>query len=66
VNSGCSYFDTNVSEHHHFFFEDSGRLLEIPGEHVAVPGLPKPPAGAVIRRVGVIVRVDRDPAPATD
>ena len=59
VNSGRSYFDTNVSDHHHFFFEDSGRLLDIPGEHVAVSGLPKPPAGAVIRRVDVIIRVDR-------
>jgi Fur family iron response transcriptional regulator len=66
VNSGRSYFDTNVSDHHHFFFEDSGRLLDIPGEHVAVSGLPKAPAGAVIRRVDVIIRVDRDPAPATD
>jgi Fur family transcriptional regulator, iron response regulator len=60
ANSG--YFDTNVSDHHHFFFEDTGRLLDIPGEHVAVSGLPKPPAGAVIRRIDVIIRVDRDPA----
>jgi Fur family iron response transcriptional regulator len=66
VNSGRSYFDTNVSDHHHFFFEDSGRLLDIPGEHVAVSGLPQPPAGAVIRRVDVIIRVDHDPAPGAD
>ena len=66
VNSSRSYFDTNVSDHHHFFFEDTGQLLDIPGEHVAVSGLPKLPAGAVIRRVDVIIRVDRDPAPATD
>jgi Fur family iron response transcriptional regulator len=66
VNCGHSYFDTNVRDHHHFFFEDTGRLLDIPGEHVAVSGLPKPPAGAVIRRIDVIIRVDRDPAPATD
>ena len=66
VNSSRSYFDTNVSDHHHFFFEDTGQLLDIPGEHVAVSGLPKLPAGAVIRRVDVIIRVDRDPAPTTD
>jgi Fur family iron response transcriptional regulator len=48
VNSGRFYFDTNVSDHHHFFFEDTGRLLDIPGEHVAVSGLPKPPAGGAI------------------
>jgi len=61
-----SYFDTNVSDHHHFFVEDTGRLLDIPGEHVAVSGLPKPPAGATIRRIDVIIRVDRNPAPAAD
>jgi Fur family transcriptional regulator, iron response regulator len=66
VNSGRSYFDTNGSDHHHFFFEDSGRLLDIPGEHVADSGQSKPPAGAVIRRVDVIIRVDRDPAPSAD
>ena len=66
VNSGHSYFDTNVSDHHHFLFEDTGRLLDIPGEHVAVSGLPGPPAGAAIRRVDVIIRVDRAPASATD
>ena len=66
VNSGRSDFDTNVSDHHRFFFEDTGRLLDIPSEHVAISGLPKPPAGAVIRRVDVIIRVDRDPVPATN
>ncbi len=43
-----------------------GRLLDIPGKHVAVSGLPKPPAGGAIRRIDVIIRVDRDPAPAAD
>lgn len=42
------------------------QLLDIPGEHVTVSGLPKPPIGAAIRRIDVIIRVDRDPAPATD
>ncbi|HUZ72860.1 MAG TPA: Fur family transcriptional regulator [Stellaceae bacterium] len=59
VNSGRSYFDTNMSDHHHFFFEDSGRLLDIPGEHVDVTGLPDPPEGASIRRVDVIIRIER-------
>jgi Fur family transcriptional regulator, iron response regulator len=66
VNSGHAYFDTNVSDHHHFLFEDTGRLLDIPGEHVAISRLPQPPAGAAIRRIDVIIRVDRDPAPAAD
>ncbi|MGH7088310.1 MAG: iron response transcriptional regulator IrrA [Stellaceae bacterium] len=66
VNSGRSYFDTNVTDHHHFFFEDSGRLLDIPGERIGVSGLPKPPAGAAIKRVDVIIRVGQDPASRAD
>ena len=66
VNSRRSYVDTNVRDHHHFFFENTGRLLDIPSEHVAVSGLPKPPAGAAIRRIDVIIRVGRDPGPAAD
>jgi hypothetical protein len=55
-----------LSDHHHFFFEDTGQLLDIPGEYVTVSGLPKPPTGAAIRRIDMIIRVDRDPAPAAD
>jgi Fur family iron response transcriptional regulator len=64
VNSGRSYFDTNVTDHHHFFFEDTGNLLDIPGEHIGVTGLPEPPDGASIRRVDVIIRVEREPRPS--
>jgi Fur family transcriptional regulator, iron response regulator len=59
VSSGRSYFDTNVSDHHHFFFEDSGQLVDIPSEHIGVTGLPAPPSGTAIRRVEVIIRLAR-------
>ena len=57
VDPGRSYFDTNVSDHHHFFYEDSGDLLDIPGERIGVTSLPPPPAGTTVRRVDVIIRV---------
>jgi len=60
VDPGRSYFDTNVSDHHHFFHEESGRLQDIPGERVAVAELPAPPAGTQIRRVDVIIRVSTE------
>lgn len=59
VNPGRSYFDTNVSDHHHFFYEDSGQLVDIPSADIAVTNLPPPPVGAAIRRVDVIIRVER-------
>ena len=57
VEPGRSYFDTNVSDHHHFYFEDGGRLQDIPGEQVQLEGLPKPPEGTRVARIDVIVRL---------
>lgn len=64
VEPGRSYFDTNVSDHHHFFCESTGHLQDIPGELVMVGQLPQPPEGAEIRRVDVIIRIRRDAASA--
>jgi Fur family transcriptional regulator, iron response regulator len=64
VSSGRSYFDTNVSDHHHFFFEDSGQLVDIPSDQIGVTGLPAPPSGTAIRRVEVVIRVARANAEA--
>src|SRR5260221_1896620 len=57
VESGRSYFDTNTSDHHHFFFEGSGDLQDIPGEQVKVSDIPEAAAGTQVARVDVIVRV---------
>ncbi len=57
VDSGRSYFDTNTSEHHHFYFEDKGVLEDISSADVVLAELPDAPAGSKISRVDVIVRV---------
>ncbi|MEE3626280.1 Fur family transcriptional regulator [Nitrospirillum sp. BR 11752] len=57
VEAGRSYFDTNVSDHHHFFVEGSGHLLDIPGHALEVSGLPEAPAGTRVARVDVIIRL---------
>ena len=61
VNSGRSYFDTNLTHHHHFFFEDTGPFDYITGAGKGEYGLPPPPAGTSVRRVDVIIRVDHEP-----
>jgi len=57
VEAGRSYFDTNVDEHHHFYFEDTCGLEDIPGDRIRVADLPAPPKGTRVARVDVIVRV---------
>ncbi len=58
VDAGRSYFDTNTSDHHHFFYERSGKLCDIPADLIAVSKVPSAPEGLNISRVEVIVRVD--------
>ena len=57
VDSGRCYFDTNNSEHHHFFLQNAGRLIDIPRAAIKVENLPEPPAGTDVSRVDVIIRV---------
>jgi len=57
ADSGRSYFDTNTSDHHHFYFERQGRLEDVMGEVLQLDHLPVPPEGTRIRRVDVVIRL---------
>ncbi|HEX2137491.1 MAG TPA: Fur family transcriptional regulator [Microvirga sp.] len=59
VDGTKTYFDTNPTEHHHFFLEDEGQLFDMPSEGVMVSDLPAPPPGTEIAGVEVIVRLRR-------
>ena len=58
VEPGRSYFDTNTTDHHHFYLERDGSLMDIPGDSVTLGKLPTPPTGTKISRVEVIVRIE--------
>ncbi len=57
VDSGRSWFDTNLEDHHHFFHEATGALTDFEAEGLAVEGVPRAPRGTEIDRVEVIVRL---------
>ncbi|MBT3533452.1 MAG: transcriptional repressor [Rhodospirillaceae bacterium] len=57
VEPGRAYFDTNTSGHHHFFFEKTGEICDIPEDEVAIARLPQLPDGATLSRVDVVVRI---------
>ena len=57
VDSSRAYFDTNTSQHHHFFDEDTGELSDIPVGYISLGDLPGAPAGKVLKGVDVVVRV---------
>lgn len=60
LDTDRTYFDTNVSDHHHLFFEENGVLHDIPGDSIRVEGLPPIPSGSKVRAVEVIVRMTGD------
>jgi Fur family iron response transcriptional regulator len=62
VDAARGYFDTNTGDHQHFFLEEEGALIDIPGEDITVSGVPVPPAGLAVDRVDVVVRVKRTPS----
>jgi Fur family transcriptional regulator, iron response regulator len=59
VDGSRAYFDTNPSEHHHFFVENEAELLDIPGAEMLVGKLPPAPEGYEISRIDVVVRLRR-------
>ena len=59
VDGSKTYFDTNLSNHHHFMIEDSNTLVDIPGSHIGVGPVPDAPEGMEVARVDVIVRLRR-------
>ena len=57
VEAGRSYFDTNVSAHHHFFNETTSELSDVPHGFLSVDNLPTPPIGTSLESVDVILRI---------
>ncbi|MCB1356917.1 MAG: transcriptional repressor [Maritimibacter sp.] len=63
VNGARSYFDTDTSNHAHFYWEDSGELADAghdsPEHEVLVSNLPSPPGGTEISKIDVVIRLKR-------
>jgi len=59
VDGSKSYFDTNMSDHPHFYWEDDNRLSDAPADQLEIARVPDAPAGAEIASVDVVIRLRR-------
>mgnify|MGYP001793653821 FL=1 len=59
VDGSKSYFDTNMTDHPHFYWEDNASLTDAPAEELEICKLPEAPAGAEIASVDVVIRLRR-------
>ena len=57
VDASRSYFDTDTSDHHHFYVEDEQRMIDIPASSVEFAALPEAPSGMKVSHVDVVIRV---------
>ena len=60
INSDKSYFDTNVTNHHHFFDEDTNELIDCGIDEVDSVNIKKNITGKKIKSVEVIIKVATD------
>ena len=60
INSDKSYFDTNVTEHHHFFDEDTNQLIDCHKDEIDTVNVKKNITGKKIKSVEVLVKVATD------
>ena len=60
INSTQSYFDTNITKHHHFYDERKKELIDLENQDIHPIKLKKTLPGKKIKSVEVLVRVDTD------
>ena len=60
LNSSQSYYDTNVSHHHHFFDVEENKLIDIDQDDVDEINIRKKILGKKIRSVEVIAKIVSD------
>ena len=60
TNNNTSYFDTNVSAHHHFYDDETNELTDIRFNEIEVAKLPHAPKGKRIKEVEVIISLQKN------
>ena len=60
INSDKSYFDTNVTNHHHFFDEDTNQLIDCDNKNIEKINIKKNITGKKIKSVELLIKVASD------
>ena len=60
INSDKSYFDTNITNHHHFFDEDTNQLIDCDDDHIETVNIKKNIPGKKINSVEVLIKIASD------
>lgn len=59
IEGSRTYFDTNTSDHQHFYIEEDGGIVDIPVSNLKVSNVPRLPEGMEIANIDVVIRLRR-------
>ena len=59
INSSQSYFDTNITDHHHFYDEKQKQLVDLENKDIDPIKIKRSLEGKKIQSIEVLVRVDK-------
>jgi Fur family iron response transcriptional regulator len=57
VDGTKTYFDTNISDHQHFYLENRHELVDIPDTSAYLANTPQVPESYEISRIDIVVRL---------
>ena len=57
VKGNKTYFDTNTSNHHHFYDSETSELIDINANEVVIQKIPKAPNGKKIKNIEVFINL---------
>ena len=60
INSDKSYFDTNITNHHHFYDEDTNQLIDCGYDDIEKINIKKNITGKKINSIEVLIKVASD------
>ena len=60
INSDKSYFDTNITNHHHFFDEDTNELIDCDKDNIEKINVKKNITGKRVQSIEVLIKVASD------
>ena len=57
VRGNKTYFDTNITNHHHFYDNETSELIDIDANEVVIQKIPKAPNGKKIKNIEVFINL---------
>ena len=57
INAKQNYFDTNITDHHHFFDKSNNSLIDISKGLIKIQGIPIPPKNKIVSDIELIISI---------